>query len=182
MVSSVKRFGIALASSAAFLASQATAQGSGIDSFRTHPAPATTPAYISAGSVMEQAPRSRQPRALAVARAALDRGDFARAATVLDANVLRGHNPEAPYLSAVAQGGLGKYARARSLFEEALVREPDHVGARLGLALTDIQLGRRVEAATSLAIIERRRAACGGDCQDAAALDRAVKLIRQFLP
>jgi tetratricopeptide (TPR) repeat protein len=100
---------------------------------------------------------------------------------MLERRVRNTPDPDARYLSAVAHAGLGEVDGARRLFAEALAIDEGHIGARVGLALTDIQLQRYDEAAASLAVIEARRAACSEACGDAAALDRAARMISHFL-
>ena len=163
--------------SAGFLTTAAHAQVSGIEAYRTQPQPAAYAPLVSDTAVY----RTGQRRDLLRAQAALDRGDFLHAARLLDTRSPQANSPEGRYLSAVANSGLGRYARARSLFGDALAQAPGHVGARLGLALTDLRLGRRADATAQLAVLEQRQAACASNCADAVALDRATHRLRHFL-
>lgn len=157
---------------------QTHARAPGIEAYRTQPLAAVY-APLEANNAAELGNRTGS-RDLIRARAALDRGDFNRAARLLQTR-LYARDPDALYLSAVAQNGLGRHGRARSFFAEALVQAPDHVGARTGLALTDLRLGRRTDAVAGLSVLERRQAACAADCADAEALGRATQVIRHFL-
>ncbi len=172
------RFVTATTLSAGFLTAAAYAQNPGIEAYRTPPQVA---AYVPLEANNAGLGTPVGPRDLVRAQAALDRGDFRHAARLLASRSPQANGPEGRYLSAVAHNGLGRYGRARTLFRDALTQAPGHVGARVGLALTDLRLGRRAEAAEGLAVLEQRRAACAGDCADAIALDRGTQMIRHFL-
>ena len=170
-------FAIATTLSAGLAATPAHAQNPGAEAYRTQPRAAPyAPLEVNNAGLNPVGPRD-----LVRARAALDRGDFRHAARLLGSRSPQANGPEGRYLSAVAQSGLGQYGRARTLFRDALTQAPGHVGARVGLALTDLRLGHRAEAAEGLSVLEQRREECAGGCADAAALDRGTQLIRHFL-
>lgn len=161
--------------------SGAAAQVPGIHAYLTNTAPGHETPYRPnlqrpAFDVVEGSGRS-----IVRARAALDAGKYARAKGLLERSLRTSSDPEARYLSAVAASGLRETEAAHQLFAEALALDADHIGARVGLALIDIQLRRSEAAAASLALIEARRAACQARCRDASALDRAARIISHFL-
>jgi thioredoxin-like negative regulator of GroEL len=118
---------------------------------------------------------------VARAQAKIAAGDFLAAQRILQNEVRGAPNAEPLFLSAVAHSGLGELEEARRAFSEALAADAQHVGARVGLALTDIRLGRHDEAAAALADLEARRAACARMCNNVVALERGVRVIDHFL-
>ena len=168
--------GLAAAAFALF-GSAAVAQVSGLSAYSAAPTVArygpsafgATPGGPS-GSVVVQRARAR-----------IAAGDFASAQRILANDVLGAPESEAIYLSAVARSGLGDLEGARSSFAQALALDSSHVGARVGLALTDIRLGRHDEAAASLAELEVQRSQCRRTCAEALALERGTRVVAHFL-
>lgn len=175
-------FSIRLAAvSSILIGTAAVSQVPGIEAYRTNSPPGqdslyqpfmTRPLYeapVPGGTV------------LARARAEIDAGNFRQAQRVLERGVRNWYSAEPRYLAAVAHSGLGDLDEARRAFAGALTVDENHVGASVGLALTDIRLGRHEEAAAALTELEARRDACAGRCNNAAVLDRGVQLIRHAL-
>ncbi len=159
----------------------ATAQLPGIQAYSTNLAPGSDTAYRSSPTNYVPGRFNRSASHLERARAEIDAGNFRQAKRILERRVRFGSDPRPHYLSAVAHSGLGQLDDAHRLFASALAIDGEYVGARVGLALTDIRLGRHGEAAAALALIESQRAQCAGTCAEARDLDRGARLIRHFL-
>lgn len=181
MTAYVRRAALAATCAAVLIGPAAAAQAPGIEAYRATPNPASATLYRPNLPGPARSPFERADTLLERARAQLDAGNYLAAKRMLERSVRSSSNPDSRYLSAVAHAGLGETDDARRLFADALAVDGDHVGARLGLALTDIQLRRFDEAAAALAIIEDRRARCGGTCGNARELDRAARVIGHFL-
>ncbi len=175
------RRAVLVAACAAILGPAAVAQVPGIEAYRATANPGGANVYRPYLPGPARSPFERADTLLERARAALDAGNFLRAKNMLERSVRNSSDPQSRYLSAVAHAGLGEMDNARRLFADALAVDENHVGARLGLALTDIQLRRFDEAAAGLAVIENQRALCEGTCRNAGELDRAARVISHFL-
>jgi tetratricopeptide (TPR) repeat protein len=162
------------------LGGTAVAQVPGINAYLTQQPPGQQALYAP---YMERRGMEPFPFAsvLQRARAEIDAGNFQSARDVLERGVRDWSYAEPRYLAAVAHSGLGELDAAHRYFTDALAVDSSHVAARIGLALTELRLGRSDAAAASLAELEARRAACAGECSNAAALERGVLLIRQYI-
>lgn len=114
-------------------------------------------------------------------RASIANGDYRVARDWLERDQSRRFSAEGQYLLGVATSSMGDYQAAYRAFRQSLAIDTNHVGASVGTALLDIRFGRHDRAEQTLRAIEARRASCGPNCDDAAALDRAAHVIQRFL-
>nr|WP_314443152.1 hypothetical protein [uncultured Sphingomonas sp.] len=159
-------------------------------------APSVASAPIAGGNAVHSAPRSvsnwtpGQP-AYAVEqfrgdrldriRTLIAKGEYQKARMALDGNRQQIKSAEGEYLLGVASANLGAYRAASEAFRSSLSLESGHIGASVGAALSELQLGRRDRAEEIARQIDERRASCNNGCSDALALDRASQVLRHFL-
>ncbi len=114
-------------------------------------------------------------------RAALTKGDYSRAVTLLTPLADGSMNPELHLLAGYARLGTGALDQAESHFSRASGLAARDPVARLGLGLVAVARGDRVAAQGMLAELERAQSACDGACRDAAKMDKAVDSLRRAL-
>ncbi len=67
---------------------------------------------------------------------------------------------------------------AARFYDRALTADPQHIGARRELAVTEAQLGQTDKAKTELANLQTRATACGDACPDADQLKASVAAVQ----
>lgn len=138
---------------------------------------------LAAGSSSDSAPSASVPRydpAAEYAKAveALKAGEHAKAALhlerVLDAAP---GDANANYLMGLAKKGLGENKLAKRYFAKAVRNNPEHIQARQELGVVLARLGEAEKAKAQLHELVLRQDGCADKCENAAALDAAVRAV-----
>jgi tetratricopeptide (TPR) repeat protein len=82
--------------------------------------------------------------------------------------------PNTLYMMGLAKAGENDPKAALRFFERTVKADPDHIGGRRQLALTEAKLGQGDKAKSDLASLKARADTCGGTCPDAGQLKAAV--------
>lgn len=172
------RTGLALTLSAAFAIALPAAGTAQITANR--PVQRPEPPKWSPGQPAYAVDQFRSDR-LDKIRTLIAEGEFQKARMALDGRRNDSRSPEGEYLLGVVSSNLGNYQAASEAFASSLTLDRSHIGSSVGLALTDLKLGRRDRAEDIARALEARRASCANDCSDAAALDRASTVLQHFL-
>jgi Tfp pilus assembly protein PilF len=78
----------------------------------------------------------------------------------------------------LAKAGEKDLRGAAKFYDRALKADPQHIGARRELAVTEAQLGQTDKAKTELATLQTRATACGDACPDADQLKASVAAVQ----
>lgn len=113
---------------------------------------------------------------------ALEAKNFKAAKTAFDRVLtVAPRDANSQYLAGLARAGLADLKGARKFYAKAVKLDPNLIAAWRDLGVTDGQLGDKIKAEETLAIIRSRRSTCAETCPQAAALKTAEEAVAAAL-